>query len=233
MKQIAKITGEIFNYLQLKLKELNFDSDRKSFDEIKQLLNNNIIFTPEEFAFECFYVICVAGFRQDCAKTICNKIVDFAGNNPNFEVNDLLAMYKNTMKVKAMKNIWDFRAEYQAKFYSLGSDHDQVEFLATLPHIGNITKHHLARNLGLNFVKYDIWIQRLGVALCGSRDYVGKINNKKLEPQIKIFCDTMFNNLASITGEKIGFIDVVLWKACQKKILKIDGTNIYLESLGV
>ena len=63
MKQITKITPQIFNALEVKLKSLNLDQDRVSFDRLKYILDNQVIFTPEEFAFEVFYVICVAGFK--------------------------------------------------------------------------------------------------------------------------------------------------------------------------
>ena len=214
MEKITEITAVIFNYLQVKMGMLGLDSDRRSFKEIHEMLNSEIILSPAEFAQECFYVICVAGFKQDYAKAMCNKIID---------------LYKNKTKVKAIKEVWDNRLSYSYKFYSLKTVEEKVEFLGTLPHIGNITKHHLARNLGLNFVKYDIWIQRLGVALYGTEEFVDKVNNTKLLPQIKYFCDIMFDNIQRETGEKVGFIDVVLWRACQKGLIKINGKDVFLD----
>jgi hypothetical protein len=228
MKKILEITKVVFDNLQLEIKRLNIDSDRKSFDEIKYILNNEVIFNSEDFAFECFYVVCVAGFKQDYAKVLCNKIIDFINKSPIFEVDDLLKIYKNKNKCNAIQKIWNSRVEYRNKFYNLSDINEKIEFLGTLPYIGNITKYHLARNLGLDFVKYDIWIQRLGVALYGNREYYDKIDNKKLLPEIKYFCDLMFGKLNEITGEKVGFIDVVLWRACQKGLLKIDGGEVFI-----
>lgn len=229
MNKIEKINGVVFNFLQLKLEELGLDSDRKSFKEIHYILNNNIVFTPEEFAYECFYVVCVAGFKQDYAKAMCNKIINFVKIKDQFEIEDLLKLYKNKAKTKAIKNIWDNRKQYQEQFYSLKPLEDKVSFLASLPHIGNITKYHLARNLGLNFVKYDIWIQRLGVALYGNIDFIDKVNNSKLLIEIKEFCDKMFDEVQKETNEKVGFIDVVLWRSCQKGLLKINKMNVFLQ----
>lgn len=228
MEKITKINEVIFNYLQLTLEKHGWDSDRKTFKEIRYNLYNNIIFSPEEFAFECFYVVCVAGFKQDYAKIMTNKIIDFVKTKENFSEEDLLQIYKNKMKVKAIKNIWDNKNEYQKKFYSLNTTEEKVDFLGGLPHIGNITKYHLARNLGLDFVKYDIWIQRLGVALYGTADFVEKVNNSKLIDKIKYFCDLMFKDIKKETGEKVGFIDVVLWRACQKGLLKINEMDVFL-----
>ncbi len=230
MEIITEINSIIFNYLQLKLIDLGLDSDKKSFNEIRNILNTQPIFSPEEFAFECFYVICVAGFKQDYAKKMCNKIINFIeSNNFNFTTNDLLQIYGNKMKVKAIKQTWDNRELYQKKFYSLKTIEEKVNFLGSLPHIGNITKYHLARNLGLNFVKYDIWIQRLGVALYGDINLVDKVNNSKLLPEIKECCDVMFNKLNKETNEKVGYIDVVLWRSCQKGLLKINGKTVFLD----
>ena len=228
MEKITEIIAVIFDYLQVKMEIMGIDADRRSFAEIHEILNKNTTLSPEEFAYECFYVVCVAGFKQDYAKVICNKIIDIINKNQNFTEQNLLNVYKNKGKVKAIKNIWDNRESYSQTFYSFKTVEEKVNFLGTLPYIGNITKHHLARNLGLNFVKYDIWIQRLGVALYGTYEFVDKVNNTKLLPEIKYFCDLMFKKIHEETGEKVGFIDVVLWRACQKGLIKIDGKNVFL-----
>lgn len=230
MENITEINGVIFNYLQLKLIESGLDSDRRSFGEIRKILSVKPIFNPEEFAFECFYVVCVAGFKQDYAKKMCNRVIDFIkGSDFEFTEDTLAQIYGNKMKVKAIKQIWDNRDLYQNKFYSLKTTKEKVDFLGSLPHIGNITKYHLARNLGLNFVKYDIWIQRLGVALYGNDNLVSKVNNSKLLPEIKYCCDIMFDKLNKETSEKVGYIDVVLWRSCQKGLLKINGRKVFLD----
>ena len=87
-----------------------------------------------------------------------------------------------------------------------------------MPHIGKITANHLARNLGENVVKYDVWIQRLGCK------YVNKnfvIDNGNLKPEIKQACDEMFAHLAGETGLPIGYLDVVLWKGAQQGLIKV------------
>lgn len=228
MEKITEINAVVFNYLLITLKKLGLDADKRSFDEIRYILNNNILFTADDFAYECFYVVCVAGFKQDYAKAMCDKIIKLTKENKNFTIEDLSKIYGNKLKVKAIKNIWDNRETYKNKFYELKNIEDKVEFLGSLPYIGNITKYHLARNLGLNFVKYDIWIQRLGVALYGTEDFVNKVNNTKLIPEIKYFCDIMFKKLEEEIGEKVGFIDVVLWRSCQKGLIKINNKDVFI-----
>ena len=229
LEKIDEISCVIFNYLQLMLQEHGLDQDRISFKELRDLLNNGKIFTPEEFAYEVFYVICVAGFKQDYAKKMCNNIINLIqSKNGLINIEDLNSIYGNKNKVKSIFNIWQNRESYQKKFYELENIGDKVNYLGTLPYVGNITKYHLARNLGLNFVKYDIWIQRLGVALYGNENLVNLVNNSKLLPEIKEACDTMFENLHKLTLEKVGFIDVVLWRSCQKGLLVIDKKDVYV-----
>ena len=87
-----------------------------------------------------------------------------------------------------------------------------------MPHIWKITANHLARNLGENIVKYDVWIQRLGVKYIGENL---EIDNSKLNPEIKHACDEMFAHLAQETGLPIGYIDVVLWRSLQQGLIKL------------
>ncbi len=73
-----------------------------------------------------------------------------------------------------------------------------VDALAQLPGIGEITKDHLARNVGLaSVVKNDIWIQRL-VELFRARNHT-----------------ELARYLARRFKEKPGTVDVVLWRFCR------------------
>lgn len=230
MKQITEITPSLFYYIQFLLIESGNDSDKSSFSEIHERLYKPKIFTPEEFAEEVFYVICVAGFKQTTAKKMCNMVIDYISKHPNPQFEDLIKVYGNVNKVRAIIEVWNNRVDLQKQFYLLSTPEDKLNFLSKLPHIGNITKYHIARNLGVNFVKYDIWIQRLGVALYGDSEYATKISNSKLNPKIKEMCDKMFNDLESKINEKTGYIDVVLWKACQQGVLIIKENRVFFDS---
>jgi hypothetical protein len=95
---------------------------------------------------------------------------------------------------------------------------EKLKYLSTLPHIGKITANHLARNLGENIVKYDIWIQRLAAK---GTPLESMIDNGFLHPEIKDACDKMFAQLEQSTGLPRGYIDVVLWKACQNGLIEM------------
>jgi hypothetical protein len=130
---------------------------------------------------------------------------------------NLLLIFKNVNKIRAITKIWHNRKEFRDGFYKLKTESEKLSYLAKLPHIGEITKNHLARNLGISNVKYDVWIQRLGIAL-------GKSNLQSgfpLKDEVKALCDKMFAQIEKCTGLNKGYIDVVLWKACQIGVLNI------------
>lgn len=73
---------------------------------------------------------------------------------------------------------------------------EDVDTIKELPFIGNITKYHLGRNLGLDCVKPDIHLERLSA-------YYGFEGTESL-------C----MHLALIHEERIGVVDYILWAYC-------------------
>jgi thermostable 8-oxoguanine DNA glycosylase len=136
--------------------------------------------------------------------------------------NDLLNIFGNKNKVNAIVDIWQNREKYSNGYYLLKDAplEAKLSYLYRLPYIGKITKNHLARNLGEDVPKYDIWVQRLGVMFSGRKDLESKINNSKLSLEIVKVCDNMFKQIKQETGLPIGYIDLVLWRACEQNILK-------------
>ena len=207
-----------FENLDKTLRQMGLDSDDKTFDEIKEILLNKPHFSPDEFASIVFYVILAGGFSQKTAKKIHAIIMKKMPENPS--VDDLLKIFNNKNKINAIYKIWNNRESFCDGFYALSNLEDKLKYLESLPHIGKITAHHLARNLGENVVKYDIWIQRLGVLYSGNNTLYQKINNGKLDNDIKKCCDDMFECLHNQTDLPIGYIDVVLWKSSQNGLIK-------------
>jgi len=206
-----------FINLESQIREMQADSDAQSFDEIKNNLSYPKKFNPIEFADMCAYVILAGGFSQKTAKKIYAKIVEHLHKNGS-DIDGLLALFNNKNKINAIVKIWNNKDALCRAYYGIDDLDEKLDFLSKLPHIGKITANHLARNLGENVVKYDIWIQRLGCA------YVNKsfnVDNGKLNPEIKKACDEMFAKLSHETGLPIGYIDVVLWKACQIGLIKL------------
>ena len=202
--------------LDTRLREMGLDSDDKSFDEIREILSCPPRLSPDEFASAVSYVILASGFSQKTAKKIHKIIMSKMPANPG----DLLKVFNNKNKINAICKVWNNRQDFCDGYYKCVSLNDKLDYLQKLPHIGKITVNHLARNLGENVVKYDIWIQRLGVLYGGNRALEKKIDNGKLDADVKKCCDEMFNHLAHETGLPIGYIDVVLWKSCQNGLIK-------------
>ena len=207
-----------FFKLENTLRERGLDSDSKSFDEIREMLAAPERLSPDSFAYECAYVILAGGFSQKTAKKIHKIICDALCDGAGFD--DLLKLFNNKNKINAICKIWNNRKDLCEQYYAQKTLDDKLNFIQTLPHIGKITAHHLARNLGENIVKYDVWIQRLGVLYAGNPVLFAFVDNGKLNPEIKKYCDDMFSHLEQETKFPIGYIDVVLWKACQNGLIQ-------------
>ena len=204
--------------LDARLRGAGLDSDVQSFDEILQNLRARKIYDAEALAGHCVYVILAGGFSQVTAKKIYQKIMESL-REFGADYNRLIELFNNKNKVSAICKIWENRAEICNMYYTLKSLDDRLAYLQKLPHIGKITANHLARNLGEDVVKYDIWIQRLGCVFVGKKL---PIDNAKLSPDVKCACDDMFAHLVAQTGLPRGYIDVVLWKSCQVKLISMD-----------
>lgn len=207
-------TAEWFFDLEKKIKDLGADSDAQSFDEIREMLSTPRRFTADEFAIMCAYVILAGGFSQKTAKRIHKNIMEYIYKN-GADFDAIFQMFHNKNKVSAICKIWENRAGLCDGFYNCATDSEKIDYLSKLPHIGKITANHLARNLGVDVVKYDVWIRRLGALYAGIR------RMDELTPEVKRACDDMFSHMVSVTGLPRGYIDVVLWKSLQIGLIKL------------
>lgn len=213
-------SADWFKNLDAQIRAMGMDSDAQSFDEILQNLTRREKLSPDGFAEMCAYVILAGGFSQKTAKRIHKIIMDEIRRNGAHSAS-LLKIFNNKNKIGAICKIWESRDALRDGYYVLNNLDDKIKYLQNLPHIGKITANHLARNLGEDVVKYDIWIQRLGCAFANDADLSAYIDNGKLCDNVKSACDDMFAHLACQTGLPRGYIDVVLWKACQLGLIKL------------
>lgn len=215
--------------LDARLRGAGLDSDAQSFDEILENMRARKIYDADVFASHCAYVILAGGFSQKTAKKIHEKIMNVL-DSAGADFDALIKIFNNKNKINAICKIWENREQLRGEYYKLELLDDKLNFLQKLPHIGKITANHLARNLGEDVVKYDIWIQRLGVAFatqCAKSKaqraiLESKINNGELCDEIKNACDDMFAHLCAETGLPRGYIDVVLWRSLQQKLISVD-----------
>jgi hypothetical protein len=207
------ISAADFFALERRIIESGLGSDKDPFEAIKSRLVSPPALSPDDFARECAYVILAGGFNQAVAKRkyaqICEILRDGVSEG------EIFALFANQNKARAIARIWNNRAKFRDGFYARETPESKIAYLATLPHIGRITCHHLARNLGISVVKYDLWIQRLGIREAG----LGLEPSFPLNARVKAACDAIFESLEASTGLPRGYIDVVLWKACQKGLI--------------
>jgi len=215
-KPITKIDASLFSAIEKHIIDSGIGEDKDSFETIKKHLQKPPVLNAVEFAEGCIYVILAGGFRQKIAKRKFGEIMNFINGGGKVLEENLLKIFGNVNKIRAIVKIWNNRENFRDGFYKLKTDEEKLDYLGKLPHIGKITKNHLARNLGISCVKYDIWIQRLAIALYKSNLQEGF----PLSDEVKILCDKMFVQIEKATGLNKGYIDVVLWKACQTGILK-------------
>lgn len=146
----------------------------------------------ELFLLEYIYVVLNAGMREQVARSIYEKVIGaIAERRPVSEV------FRNGLKVVAIEKM---RRDYRSVFERLKGAADPLEFLEGLPFIGKVTKYHLARNLGLDFAKPDRHLTRIAA---------------KYGATVQGLC----GELSRQSGDRIGTVDVVLWRAANLGIM--------------
>lgn len=147
----------------------------------------------EDFALEAIFVICNSGMKATVARGIYERVraALLAGKSAS-------TGFGHPGKVAAIDEIWRDRDNLLAAY--LAAD-DQITFLADLPFIGAITKYHLARNFGLDFAKPDRHLERI------AQDH----GTTPAE---------MCAALAEASGDRIGTVDLVVWRAAERGLIK-------------
>lgn len=154
-----------------------------------------------EFAREAIYVICNSGMRVTVANDIYWKCV-YALNRGD----SAATVFGHPGKVWAIDHIW---ANRRKLFTHYRKAENKLAFCQSLPWIGPVTKHHLAKNLGVNTVKGDVHLQRLA-----RREGITPLQ----------LCE----RLATQSGYREATVDTILWRACADGFLdsilyRIDG----------
>lgn len=143
--------------------------------------------TPENFYLEYVWVVLNAGMKEQVARKIYNNYCD------KF---DIKYINHPTKKIA----ISEMFLVYPDKFKLLSESSNKIKYLESLSWIGPITKHHLARNIGIDTVKPDRHLVKLS-------EIFGF--NNPLE-----MCECVNKD----NGEKVGIIDVILWRYCNLNI---------------
>lgn len=138
--------------------------------------------TPLGFLLSYVFVVCNSGIRNQIAEKIFNKYRQQG-----------ISAINHPLKRKA---VLDAEVHYEEWFERLQKSEDKLGYLKSLFFIGDVTKYHLARNLGLDYAKPDRWLTKLA-------EHFGFSSVQQL-------CGT----ISEETGDRIGTVDVVLWRYC-------------------
>lgn len=140
--------------------------------------------TEETFFQEYVWVVLNAGMKEQAARGVYQRFM---------EARDL-----STIRHAGKREAVERALEHGSEWYSaLLSAEDKIVYLETLPWVGPITKYHLARNLGIECVKPDRHLVRLAKRF-------GYLSPDALCRAIQ----------SEFTWNRIGTIDLVLWRYC-------------------
>lgn len=140
----------------------------------------------DEFLWQYIWVVISSGMKNQIARIIEQRIVEAYNNGIPIDT-----IYHHNCKVKAIEYMIKNHDEI---FDAYLVSSDRLEFLHSLPYIGNITKWHLAKNLGEDVVKPDRHLTRIAESY----------NTTPIE---------LCKKLAKETGYRIGTVDLILWRA--------------------
>ena len=138
--------------------------------------------TADDLLREFVFVVCNSGMKSRVAQGIFNDYMEHG-----------LSAINHPGKHDAIERA---ESEYKQWFEHLQHSSCIIIYLGSLPFIGDITKYHLARNLGIDVAKPDRHLARLAVIF----------HYDDVQEMCKFISDK--------TGDRIGVVDVVLWRYC-------------------
>lgn len=155
-----------------------------------------------EFFLQYSWIVISSGMKNQVAQEIHRKIFDcmLRDGNPH----KIHEVFGHKGKVRAIKIFWGMKNE---RFHYYQEAQDKLAYLETLPWVGPITKYHLARNLGLDVCKPDRHLVRI------AQKY------QKIPAEL---C----HDLSMATGDRIGVVDVVLWRSVGKSKDHLKGASV-------
>ncbi|MCK9377447.1 MAG: hypothetical protein M0P73_15000 [Syntrophobacterales bacterium] len=144
--------------------------------------------TALAFFHEYAWVVLNSGMKNQVASGIWYRILGALERNCTVR-----AVFNHPGKAAAIQDAWDNR-EKLFQEYQIQPTDKLLDWLQSLPWIGQITKYHLAKNLGLDFCKPDRHLVRVS----------GQYGRTP---------EGLCGELARITGDRIGTVDYVIWRA--------------------
>jgi len=176
----VKMQLEKYLYLYKKVCQLGFEEEIKWAVSLKPCENAYL------FAREATWVIISSGMKNQVARKIEERIYHAISQGQTIS-----SAFGHKGKVRAIEYI---RENKERLFGEYQEADDKIEYLKSLPWIGDITKYHLAKNLGLEVVKPDRHLVRIAKTF-------GKVPLK------------LCKDLAEKSGDSLAVVDTVIWRA--------------------
>jgi len=148
--------------------------------------------SADDYAGRIIYVICNSGLKATVAGPIYHRCMVAVSNGTS-----AASVFGHPGKSRAIDSIWHAREELFRRHIA---GNGKVDDLETLPWIGPVTKHHLAKNLGHDTAKPDVHLERLA-----RRD--------------RTTTHRLCRRLARQSGYRVATVDSILWRACADGIL--------------
>lgn len=180
-------------YLEIKKKLMKDKKLKKEIEDIEKVKFSDI--TKQDFFEEYVWAVLSAGMGEKVVEKIFPKIMHNI-NSPN----KLRSIFAHKGKVDAILYTKKNLDTIWKSLNSIKSFDEKIEFLDSLKYIGEVNKYHLARNIGFNTAKPDRHLVRI------ARHY-------KTTPE------DLCNKLAKETGDKVGVVDAVLWRASERGLI--------------
>jgi hypothetical protein len=140
----------------------------------------------DEFVRQYIWVVINSGMKNQIARLIEERIYKALG-----EGRDISEVFHHKGKIDAIKGMI---LHGKVSYNEWAKAEDKIERLASLPYIGDITKWHLAKNLGVDCVKPDRHLVRIA---------------EKYRTTPNELCAS----IAKQTGQRKATVDLVIWRA--------------------
>lgn len=176
------------------------------------------------FFREYSWVVISSGISNKAATSVFHKLME----TRNIDV------VKHPGKNKALKKADCDYLEWFFHLQKCKTDKERIEYLRTLPYMGPATSLHLARNLGIDVAKPDRHLKRIAEHFGYTVEKILKIKDLKRRIKLDImngaspenalqayginpsdemqFVQWMCEDISKKTGDRIGTVDVVLWR---------------------
>lgn len=165
--------------------------------------------SPEKLAEEIIWIILCAGRSAQAARTLEKRVWQAIHQH-----RPVVEAFGYRAKAAAIERAWREREQDFEQVKRIGTENGQqlLQWCASIPFIGDDTQFQLAKNLGADVCKPDIWLSRLA----------GFPDKPRRSVKVRFpVCMQLCQQLSAASGDTIAAVDSLLWLACNKGVLQV------------